>query len=198
MLKLRIRNFLLWMSILSLIILSSCDMSLMTQERIFESDITEFYYSNRVLLNSAVQEYRTNTEGKTINIFYIENLVLDGVPGLVDETSEIVAWEPETKTNYTEHISKYKNCVATLKLMNDYMLKLGCEQINVDYDVAITTHDLRYYRTIDKGDEHLGIEFNFADIQCNFIYRLIYSETDLTDFPDELTPIDNNWYFQIW
>lgn len=198
MLKLRIRNFLLWLSTLSLIILSSCDISLMTQERIFESDITEFYYSNRVLLNSAVQEYKTNTEGKTINIFYIENLVLDGVPGLVDETSEIVVWEPETKTNYTEHISKYKNCVATLKLMNDYMLKLGCEQIYVDYDVSITTHDLRYYRTIDKGDEHLGIAFEFTDIQSHITYRLIYSETDLTDFPDEVTLIDNNWYFQIW
>ncbi len=195
MLKLRVKKIILWLNILSLIILSSCNISLVSQPKIYESDITEFYNSNCVLFNKAVKEYKFNTEGKVINIFYTENLNLDGFAGLADETSEIVVWEPETKINHTEHISKYENCVAILKLMNDYMLKYGYEQNNKDYTVNISTMGLNNDFTVGNVDKPYVIEFAFTDIECDVTYSLIYSETGLTG---EFTPIDNNWYVYVW
>lgn len=195
MLKLRVKKIILWLNILSLIILSSCNISLVSQPKIYESDITEFYNSNCVLFNKAVKEYKFNTEGKVINIFYTENLNLDGFAGLADETSEIVVWEPETKINHTEHISKYENCVAILKLMNDYMLKYGYEQNNKDYTVNISTMGLNNDFTVGNVDKPYVIEFAFTDIEYDVKYSLIYSETGLTG---EFTPIDNNWYVYVW
>ena len=165
------------------------------QEKIYEADITEFYNSNQALLNKTVEEYRSNTDGKLINIFYIENLVLDGFPGLVNETSEIVVWEPEAKINHTEHISEYENCVATLTLMNNYMLENGFEHINKDYTVNISTMGLNNDFTVGDVDKPFVVDFDFIDIECDVSYSLIYSETGLTE---DFTPIDINWYVDVW
>ena len=195
MLKLRVKKFVLWLNILSLIILSSCNISPVSQQKIYESDITEFYNSNCVLFNKAVEEYKFNTEGKVINIFYTENLILDGFAGLADEKSEIVVWEPETKINHTEHISKYENCVAILKLMNDYMIKCGYKQKNEDYVVTVTSQGLNNDYTVDNIDNPFVVSFKFADVKCNVSYSLYYSETELTD---EFTQIDTSWYVDVW
>lgn len=194
-LKLVLKKTLICLSVSVLVVLSSCNVILENQQKIYESDITEFYNSNQALLNKTVEEYKSNTDGKLINIFYIENLVLDEFPSLADETSEIVVWEPEAKINHTEHISKYENCVATLTLMNDYMLKYGYEQKNKDYTVDISTMGLNNDFTVGNVDKPYVIEFGFTDTQCDVTYSLIYSETELTD---EFTPIDNNWYIDVW
>ncbi len=195
MFKRYIKIILIYLNTLILVILSSCAVSSIKQQKIFESDITEFYNRNQVLLNKTVEEYKSNTDGKLINIFYIENLVLDGFPGLANETSEIVVWEPEAKINHTEHISEYENCVATLTLMNDYMLEKGFEQINKDYTVNISTIGLNNDFTVGDFDKPFVIDFDFTDIECDVTYSLIYSETELTE---EFTPIDNNWYVKFW
>lgn len=194
-LKLVLKKTLICLSVSALVVLSSCNVILENQQKIYESDITEFYNSNSVLLNKAVEEYELNTKGKTINIFYIENLILDGFAGLADETSEIVVWEPEAKINHTEHISEYENCVATLTLMNDYMLKYGYEQKNKDYTVDISTRGLNNDFTVGNVDKPYVIEFAFTDIECDVAYSLLYSETGLTE---EFIPIDNNWYVDVW
>ena len=190
-----VKKLLLWLCVFSLVLLSACDTYSLKQEKIYETDITEFYNSNQALLNQTVEEYKSNTDGKLINIFYIENLVLDGFPGLAEETSEIVVWEPEAKINHTEHISEYENCAATLTLMNDYMLEKGFEQINIDYTVNISTMGLDNDFTVGDIDKPFAIDFDFTDIECDVTYSLIYSETELTE---EFTPIDNNWYVDIW
>lgn len=185
---------LIWLNIIILVILSSCAISSINQQKIYESDITEFYNSNQALLNDTVEEYKSNTDGKLINIFYIENLDLDEFPGLVNETQEIVVWEPEAKINHTEHISEYENCVATLTLMNNYMSEKGFEQINKDYTVNISTMGLNNDFTVGDVDKPLVIDLDFTDIECDVTYSLIYSETELTE---EFTPIDNNWYIDV-
>lgn len=195
MFKRYIKIILICLNTLILVILSSCAVSPIKQQKISESDIMEFYNSNQVLLNKTVEEYKSNTDGKLINIFYIENLILDGFPSLANEMSEIVLWEPEAKMNHTEHLSKYENCVTTLTLMNDYMLEKGFEQINKDYTVNISTNGLNTDFTVGDVDKPFVIDFDFTDIQCNVTYSLIYSETELTE---EFTPIDNNWYVKVW
>ncbi len=190
-----LRNSLICLSVSVLVVLSSCNVVLGNQQKIHESDIAEFYNSNCVLLNKAVEEYKSNTEGKVINIFYTENLILDGFAGLADETSEIVVWEPETKINHTEHISKYENCVATLKLMNDYMLKYGYKQMNEDYVVGVSANKLNDDFIVGNVDTTDIISFKFTDINCNVIYRLSYSEVELTE---EFTKIDEYWYVDVW
>ncbi len=194
-LKSVLKKTLICLSVSVLVVLSSCNVVLGNQPKIYEADIIEFYNSNCVLLNKAVEEYKFNTEGKVINIFYSENLILDRFAGLADETSEIVVWEPEAKINHTEHISKYENCVATLTLMNDYMLKYGYEQNNKDYTVNISTMGLNNDFTVGNVDKPYVIEFAFTDIEYDVTYSLIYSETGLTG---EFTPIDNNWYVYVW
>lgn len=190
-----LKRILIYLCVAVFVVLTGCNIIPSVQQKIYETDITEFYNSNSVLLNKAVEEYRSNTDGKKINIFYIENLILDGFAALADETSEIVVWEPEAKINHTEHISKYENCVATLTLMNDYMLKYGYEQNNKDYTVNISTMGLNNDFTVGNVDKPYVIEFAFTDIECDVTYSLIYSETGLTG---EFTPIDNNWYVYVW
>ena len=193
--KLMLKKTLICLSVSVLVVLSSCNVFLENQQKIYESDITEFYNSNQALLNKTVEEYKSNTDGKLINIFYIENLVLDEFPSLANETSEIVVWEPEAKINHTEHISEYENCVTTLKLMNDYMLKYGYKQINEDYVVGVSANKLNDDFIVENIDTTDVISFKFTDMNCNVIYRLSYSEVELTE---EFTKINEYWYVDVW
>lgn len=190
-----VKKLLLWLSILALVLLSGCDIHSFNQEKMYEADITEFYNSNHNLLNKAVEEYKANTDGKIINIFYIENLILNEIPGLADETSEIVVWEPEAKINHTEQISEYENCVKVLNMMNDYMSGHGFEQINKDYSVSVSSRVLDIDQSVHNTDDAYVIEFEFNDDECRVSYSLYYSETELAE---EFTKIDANWYVDVW
>lgn len=195
-----LKKSVLWLLTFVIVLLSGCNTTPAhpeNQEKVSEADIREFYNSNSDLLNKAVEEYKSNTKGKQINIFFTENRDFSGFEELSEESSEIVVWEPETKTNHTEQISKYESCVKTLKLMNDYMLGFGFKQKNIDYFVSVTSRGLRKASDVGNIDINMPyvIEFEFTDVKADVIYTLSYSETLLTE---EVTKIDENWYVDVW
>lgn len=192
-------------SILVIFDFSGCNRFASVQCKIDEDDITEFYKSNTVLIENAVKEYIINTDGKDISIFFKDGLkdVDDfGLDGITMQDSVVAIWEPETKTNYLNHIEDYEQCLKVLFLMNDYMLEHGFVQKNNDYSVSISKYYLgesdnpsihsEKYELNDPATPY-AILFQFSDFTTDDDYRLFYSETELI-----YEKINENWYIYQW